>query len=329
MAAYNDEINRQAAEWAAKGVDRDWTAEEKAALDAWLAADIRHVGAYAKATAVLAQVGRMRTAVSFDEIMRQHTSSIISRRQVVIGGSVAASAIGVAVAAKHGWTYLQEESYSTGLGEIRAIPLSDGSVVTLNTNSKIIVRYTGQRREVVLAAGEVLFDVAKNKARPFVVPALDTNIRAVGTSFAVRMLPQQPIQVLVREGIVEIGRPSVPVMAPVLVRAGECANAPTDAPITVERKGPDRLAQLLAWKEGRISFEDIPLAHAAREFSRYSNTRIVVDDPAVAKRTVTGLFIANDPVGFAKAAATSLDLKAELRGSQVILTRKQSRIDRD
>lgn len=321
MAAHNDEINRQAAEWAAK--DDALNGDEQAALDVWLAADIRHVGAYAKATAVLAQVDRMRTAVSVDKIMPSHTMPVLTRRQVVVGGGLAASVVGVAAAAKIGWTYLHRETYSTGIGEIRSVSLSDGSVVTLNTNSKIVVHYTEDRREVALLAGEALFDVAKNKARPFVVPARDVNMRAVGTSFAVRLLPEHPTEVLVREGIVEIKRPSVPVAAPVLVRAGECAKAPSDSPITVARENPDRVAQLLAWKEGRIAFEDVALANAAQEFSRYSDTRIVIDDPAVAKRTVTGLFVANDPVGFAKAVATSLGLRAEVREHQVTLMRKQ------
>lgn len=320
MAALNDEINRQAAEWAAR--DDALSAEEQAALDAWLAADIRHIGAYAKATAVLAQVDRMRTAVSIDEIMPLERAPMFTRRRVVIGGSLAASVLGFAAAAKIGWTYLHQETYSTGVGEIRSVSLSDGSVVTLNTNSKITVHYTQARREVVLVAGEALFDVAKNKARPFVVPARDVNMRAVGTSFAVRLLPDHPTEVLVREGIVEIKRPTVPVAAPVLVHAGECAQAPADAPITVARENADRIAQILAWKEGRIALEDIALANAAQEFSRYSNTKIVINDPAVAKRTVTGLFVANDPVGFAKAVATSLDLKAEVGESQVTLMRK-------
>ena len=75
--------------------------------------------------------------------------------------------------------------------------------------------------------GEALFDVAKNKARPFVVAAGDTNVRVVGTSFSVRHLEASPVQVLVREGVVEVFKPSAQA-APVRITANTLAVAPQD-----------------------------------------------------------------------------------------------------
>jgi len=62
----------------------------------------------------------------------------------------------------------------------------------------------------------------------------------------------------------------------------------------------------LAWKDGRLAFEGETLAQAASEFARYSDTRIVIDDPALAHEAITGLYQSNDPVGFARAAALAL-----------------------
>ena len=50
---------------------------------------------------------------------------------------------------------------------------------------------------------------------------------------------------------------------------------------------------------------------AAQEFARYTDRRIIIDDPEVARRTVVGLFVANDPEGFARAVATSFGLQAQ------------------
>jgi transmembrane sensor len=133
------------------------------------------------------------------------------------------------------------------------------------------------------------------------------------------MLPEDPVEVLVREGVVEIKRPAIPVAAPVVVRIDEKATAPADAPIVVTPERPDNMARDLAWKAGRIAFEDTSLASVAREFARYSQTRIIIDDPAVARRTVTGLFVSNDPVGFAKGVALSFHLKAEVGQDEVRL----------
>ena len=58
------------------------------------------------------------------------------------------------------------------------------------------------------------------------------------------------------------------------------------------------------------------LADAAGEFARYSEVRIVVD-PAISEKTLTGLFAANDPVGFAKTVATVLKLQTEVHGNEV------------
>ena len=98
--------------------------------------------------------------------------------------------------------------FSTGKGETKVVALKDGSVVTLNTASEIRVNYSDAVRAVELVRGEALFDVAKNKARPFVVAAGDTSVRVVGTSFTVRHFDAAPVQVLVREGIVEVFKPA-------------------------------------------------------------------------------------------------------------------------
>ena len=103
---------------------------------------------------------------------------------------------------------------------------------------------------------------------------------------------------------------------PVWVGASTRALAPRDAPIVAESVSSTTLARDLAWQYGRIALENQTLQAAADEFARYSAVRVVVD-PAVANRTVTGLFSADDPVAFAKAAASVLKLQVEVSDNQV------------
>ena len=63
------------------------------------------------------------------------------------------------------------------------------------------------------------------------------------------------------------------------------------------------------------------MAEAANEFARYSEIRIVIDDPEIGRKSVTGLFVSNDPIGFAKAAALSLGLTADVGENVVRLSR--------
>jgi transmembrane sensor len=213
-----------------------------------------------------------------------------------------------------------EETYTTKVGETQVVPLADGSIITLNTNSKVAVRYSSERREIRLERGEVLFDVAKNKKRPFIVLAGDTQVRAVGTSFTVKLLPEQPVQVLVQEGVVEVKRPEIPEASPVRVAANTRVVALRAAPIVIEEVPQAQVARDLAWKVGRIAFDNQTLKAAAQEFSRYSPTEIQID-PSVADETITGLFVSNDPVGFARGAAMTLNLHVSLSDNQIRLSR--------
>jgi len=315
------EIDRTAAEWAARRCS-GLTSQDQSALDRWLKADPRHVGAYAKAEAVLAQLDRVGAAAP--DALRIAVSSppngSVLRRRTMLAGSVAAGLAVTAGGAVWLTRLLGQESYSTRVGETREIVLSDGSMVTLNTDSRILVHYGKARREIQLLQGEALFDVAKNKKRPFVVMAGDTQVRAVGTSFTVKLLPEQPVQVLVREGVVEIKRPQVPQAPPVRLVANTLALAPPQAPISTEAVPRIQVTRDLAWREGRIAFDNETLANAAREFGRYSDIQVRVP-PELENQTITGLFVSNDPVGFARAAAISLNLHVEVANREVRLTR--------
>ena len=310
------EVNRQAAEWMAKVDAGSMSPSEKAVFDAWLEADMRHLGAYAKAEAVLSQLERVGAAGADPLRLSESPRHQVTRRKMVLTGSVAAGFAVAMFGVNFARRYLSRETYMTRIGETQVVPLVDGSVVTLNTNSKVSVDYTKARREIHLLYGEALFDVAKDKNRPFLVIAGDTQIRAVGTSFTVKFLPNLPLQVLIQEGTVEVRRPGIPQASPVRVSFNSKVVAPQDAPIETQIIEPARIKRDLAWRVGRIAFDNTTLKDAADEFARYSEIPIKVD-PAIANQSVTGLFVSNDPVGFARAAATSLNLHAEIEEKEV------------
>jgi transmembrane sensor len=325
------EIDRAAAEWAARHC-AGLTQEDRQAFQAWLDADTRHLGAYAKAEAVLAQLARVGAAgaealrvpvVAVDEApdaANEAARGAAIRRRAILTGAAAA---GLAVAAGGAaWLarLLGQEAYSTSIGETREVVLSDNSIITLNTNSRVLVNYSKTSRRIDLVQGEALFDVAKNRKRPFIVTAADTQVRAVGTSFTVRLLPQQPVRVLVREGLVEIKRPEVPQAPPVRLAANTMAVAPPEAPIATATVARTEVSRTLAWREGRISFDNETLANAAQEFARYSDIQIKMS-PELRGQTITGLFVSNDPVGFARAVAISLNLHVNVTSREVRLSR--------
>jgi|KBSMisStaDraftv2_1062788.scaffolds.fasta_scaffold196032_1 transmembrane sensor len=304
-----------ASEWAAKVDASLLTQDEQMALDAWLAADVRHFGAFAQASAHLTPIAASH------ELRADVWSPRLTRRRVVLGGTIAAGVASLMVASPFVARYFRAGRYATRVGEIQVLPLGDGSVISLNTDSEVVVRYSDQRRDIDLVRGEALFDVAKNKARPFVVHAGDTAVRAIGTSFSVRLLSARPVLVLVREGVVEVSRPNDPV-APVLrIVKDTQAMAPPDAPIEAKPVQLAEVERALAWKHGQIAFHGETLAAAAEEFSRYSDIHIRIDDPAIGREKITGLFQAGDPIGFSRAVAVSFDLHVQVIDDEVRISR--------
>lgn len=317
MSSTSQEVDDQAARWAALRELGELTPEQRDEFKRWLSADKRHLGAYARAEGTLIRVDRAHSAAMSGSSMLQAVKvSKWDRRRVVLAGTAAASIAAVGFVASQIWKSEREEMFTTDIGQLREVLLADGSVITLNTNSKVAVRYTAEMRDIRLLQGEALFDVAKDKARPFVVQANGTSVRAVGTSFTVSMLPQKPIQVLVREGTVEVKRKELASSVPVRVSANTKAVAPSDAPISATAIPTAKLDRDIAWKDGRLAFDDETLENAVDEYARYSDVQIVVD-PAVSQKTITGVFGSNDPIGFAKGAASVLGLAVEVNGREV------------
>jgi transmembrane sensor len=337
-------INDIAAEWVAR-VDRGpLTAAEQTEFDAWLAADTRHLGAYARAMAVFQHARRARALGRgfnpdtflvagtpdsagapeprpADEFLgsRSETASRLSRRSFL--GVAASTVVAVGAAAYFGVSSRAvAQTFRTARGELRLVPLEDGSTVTLNTASEIQVLYKRRQRSVTLVEGEALFEVVQDPERPFLVDTAAFQARAVGTSFVVRSLQDGPAEILVRDGMVEVlTASSQPVRATANVRvsvgAAGVPQATRLSALEVERE--------LMWREGKISFEDIPLFVAAQVFARYSGTRILIEQREVAALTVTGVFTATNPAGFAQAVAEALQLRAETvpGGIRLIATR--------
>lgn len=306
------EIDDAAALWAARADAGDLDGAQSAALETWLAGDIRRLGAYARARAVLASADRAAALKGLDTSDRGRAPVQISRRRLAWGaGALAASVAGGVLV----WREAGKDRFSTRIGEMRVVTLSDGSTVTLNTASRMVVEISERSREIALLAGEAIFDVAYDANRPFIVRVGEVVIRAIETSVAVRRLNDAAPEILVREGSVEVLRGGG---AALRVAAHERIVASTPAPSEITNA---QIERELAWRDGRLAFEGETLAQAAQEFARYSQIRLVFEDPSIGNEEVTGLFVSTDPVGFAHAVATAFNLEAETREGEVRLRR--------
>jgi transmembrane sensor len=311
------EVEDQAVSWVVRMDSEDWDSQAQAELERWIAADPRHDGALLAAQAAWSMLGprptlpetlddRERTPPSASELRAvpaAPAARALSRRRLVAGGlgAVAACAIGVMIVGAPG------VRYTTRLGEVRRIPLADGSTASVNTASAVRIAFENDVRRVVVERGESWFQVSKNKDQPFVVEAGPIRVRAVGTAFAVRR-HAAGADVLVTEGVVEAwsvdggGRLRILAGQRAFIAASGAPAASTTAP--VERA--------LAWRHGKIDLTGQPLREAVDEFNRYNARHIVLRDPALGDEAFDGVFRTDDPQGFARMVHVSLGTPLDL-----------------
>jgi transmembrane sensor len=324
------DIDQAASDWAARLDLGPLPPEVDQALQAWLSSDPRRKGALLRAQALSMKseaaqaLGPNFNPAAFEPPRRSRFAAV-SRRQALAwsgAGAAAASlaALGAAMPAAG-------SVISTARGEIRLTPLKDGSTVLLNTESKIRIKYSRGERRVALLEGEAYFSVARDEKRPFIVEVNDRRLRTAQAGFRVRKLDRDPIDVLVNQGQVDIALSNHPASASALAlgpntrvvlsdRVGGLPMAEHPQPIA-----PEAVTRALAWRDGKLAFEGETLQQAADTFARYSDTRIQIRDPDLAREPVTGLFTANDPAGFSRAVARVFDAKLEQEGGDVVLTR--------
>lgn len=198
---------------------------------------------------------------------------------------------------------LRAPTYATEVGAQQVVRLEDGSVVRLNTDSKVQVRYSQGARRLVLERGQAYFEVAHDETRPFVVEAGDARVSALGTKFDVRREVGQT-QVTLVEGRVEVARAGQ--QNTWALRPREQITLDGGEPLP----HPANVAQATSWTTGRLSFLDTPLASAVEEVNRYSRTKIVLEAGDIGHVRVNGAFETGDTAAFVSAVTELFDLTA-------------------
>jgi transmembrane sensor len=322
-----------ASDWLAEAGNHSLTASQKAALADWLRESPVHVRELLQTTLIHEDLGKLKISPEQIEtwindaksasqeptriaLALQPTapspsgdgSRVGSRRPRRRRVWLAAACFGAVLLAA-GLVFRWEEGrYSTAFGEQRIVTLADGSVIELNTDSILKVRFTPQQRAIHLIKGEAFFRVAHDAARPFVVSAGEASVKAVGTQFNVRMSSDSTL-VSVVEGTVEV-RDDTPdaraaggagVESAVRVTTGEEASITPISPQASKKRlavakiaasSPQRSA---SWTRGRVEFENTPLVDVLGEFQRYRDVRILIDDESIRQLKLTGSFDAHDP----------------------------------
>ncbi len=328
------EIDEQAARWLIR-LDAEGPKPSdavRAQFETWVGADLRHRAAYLRLSAAWAKTDRLRTLASPSagidpDFLKRRAPRPYWLRPIPIG-ALAASLLFVSVTV---WWQLQPVTmaYRTEIGGFSRVPLSDGSIVALNTDSEIRVRLSRSVRDVTLVRGEAIFDVAHDRQRPFDVHVQSAVVRAVGTSFDVRRREGRDVDVIVTEGRVAFDAtggmhsPGGTTQGSLFVAAGEAAMA-RGGRMEVRKIESAEAARRLAWEGGQISFQGESLAEAVQEFNRYSRRQLVFADPEIGQLRVGGSFKTSDIDSFAAALRVSFGLSVREEGGGTLVIRSSS-----
>lgn len=173
---------------------------------------------------------------------------------------------------------LAEVKYNTLIvprgGEF-SLELADGTRVWLNAESRLRypVAFTGKERKVEME-GEVYFEVAKNKEKPFIVTVNGVDIRVLGTSFNVSAYQEDVVTTLV-EGKVQLKKGN----EQVILSPNQQAIWSDDE---FRVKQVDARNYVL-WKEGIFYFEDVDLETILDDMARWYNVNIFYMNPTLKK----------------------------------------------
>lgn len=312
-----------AGEWFARRRSGRMTAAEARELERWLVGDADNRAAMEQIERAWLNIEAARASPEILALRERARGRRAGLSRTALTRAAAACVAAVVLAG--GGSYLAgsgfldrhrfaDQTYATAVGEKTTVTLPDGSVVTLNTDSVLRTAASRDRRLVYLDRGQAFFRVAKNPDRPFIVSAAGRQVTAIGTAFDVRVDGHR-FEVTLVEGKVRVDTPvrALPISAraraaprgeeTATIRAtellpGDRMVATLDSQVVVARSDT---AKQTNWMVGRLKFEGEPMGRVAAEFGRYTTRKIVIDDPVLAARPISGAFDADDTEAFAEA----------------------------
>jgi len=199
--------------------------------------------------------------------------------------------------------------YAAGI-DVREVTLEDDTVVQLSPQSAMVVRFDTDARHIELLDGSASFDIGKDPARPMKVTVGRQQIDDIGTVFDVQR-SDDAAQVTVVSGQVSVWNLPSPWLARARARltgtpaprdrivdihGGETARVDVDGHLS--EHGQANVAVATQWLPDDIRFHDTTVAEVARRFNAYSTQPLVVDDPELARKRISGVFHARDPEAF-------------------------------
>ncbi len=354
-----DAIAEQAAERFVANDDGPLDERDSAALLTWVKASPAHIEALLGISAIARDLPELRSDPEYsiealaERARREGETTVQSLwpRPIVVGENdsprrwrMAALAMGIIATLCVGLFLWNLKSagpdspfsgttalhFETRHGEQSTWRLADTTILHLNTDSAVTIRYGKTERLVMLTSGEADFEVAHEPDRAFRVFAGAAEVIAIGTKFDVRLQDDATVVTMV-EGRIAVG--------PSSMSGARGANSGEEQPVRFVELGPNQQIKLVAgewppeviavdaqqdtaWMRRQIMFDHEPLKTVAAEFNRYAQKPIEITTPALQNLQVSGTFATDDIEAF-------IAFLRKLKGVRVEVTATQIRVSGD
>jgi transmembrane sensor len=299
LAPISRDVARQAAQWLVLMHDQPLSVAQQQACARWRATDPEHERAWQRVQQVQQQLGGLPPALAMGTLNRERRQAL--KTLLVLAATAPAGYLGYRLGAEQGWM----ADYRTVTGERRQLTLADGSVVDLNTDSAIDVRFDAGQRLIRLVRGEILISTGVDAAqRPLRVASEQGLMEPLGTRFSVRQL----------DGITQLAVLQGRVRATPMQKAPQVVEAGQQVSFSAGAFGPVRSASELAtrWTQGELVAENLPLRDFLEELTRYRPGRLHCDDNVSALR-ISGGFQLDNSDAILAALPTTLPVTVSYR----------------
>ncbi len=317
----SETVREQAAQWFARSRDGALAPAQQGELQRWLAEHPQHQYEFDLLGTLWGAAGQVPRA-RLEALCQPDPVSQLPRRRFVrqaLAAGIATLALGLGL----GWSGWQQHQpnyqgqVQTALGERRQLDLPDGSQLEVNGRTQLVVQFSAGQRRIELREGEVMFSVAHDSERPFVVSTGNGTVTVTGTRFDVRQDPEQT-RVAVENGSVRVeGRDASRALLTAGLGSYIDARGQVAAPYAVD------VAAVTAWRKGKLVFNDAPLSEVVKEVSRYREQPLRVAPGKIAALRLSSTFNADDTDALLRALPSILPvaIKAHADGSREIIAK--------
>lgn len=206
----------------------------------------------------------------------------------------------------------------TPVGEQGEQLLADGSKLIINANSDVQVVYYRNKRMVKLNRGEVIFEVAKDAKRPFIVDSGRARVTVLGTRFVVNRL-NKLVRVSVANGSVRVETQSADgktATNPIVLHNGEVAEVKgTASAVRIRRSAADAFN----FRQGILNFDQAELDEIAETVSRYRKPEVTARLMQSHNPQITAVVKASDIESFLGSMPSIAAVKIKSSANQTLL----------